>query len=233
MIEMANHNTIQVKVETPRIVELVGLAGVGKTTLSHMLRQRSERIRVAADLALRNRRHVPIFAGYFPFLLPRMIRGRASSRGFTWDEMKAMVYLKMWPRLLRTEAAQNNEVILLDHGPIFKLATLNAFGPERLKREGFESWWHSALAQCASTLDMVVLLQAPNEILIERINARHQRHAVKGKSALDAHEFLMRYQDSFDEILLRLKMLGGPTPLVFDSSQASVEQIVDALWAYL
>jgi shikimate kinase len=230
---MANHNTIQVKMKAPRIVELVGLAGAGKTTLSRMLSQRSERIRVAADLALRNRKHVPIFAGYFPFLLPRMIRGRASSRGFTWDEMKAMVYLKMWPHLLRTEAVQSDAVILLDHGPIFKLATLNAFGPERLRSGGFDPWWHSVLTQCAHTLDMVVLLRAPNEILIERINARNQRHAVKGKSAIDAHEFLMRYQDSFDEILLRLKMLGGPTPLIFDSSQASVEQIVEELWAYL
>jgi thymidylate kinase len=124
---------------------------------------------------------------------------------------------------------QSSTAILLNHGPIFKLATLNAFGPETLKSQAFDPWWHSVFEQWAFTLDIVVWLNAPDEILIERINARDQRHAVKGKSEVEAHKFLTRYQKSYEQILARLTAYGGPIPLQFDSSQASVEQIVDEI----
>jgi thymidylate kinase len=145
-----------------------------------------------------------------------------------------MVYLKAWPHILKSQALksqamQSGTTILLDHGPIFKIATLDAFGPERLKSRGFEQWWHDVFKQWAFTLDVVIWLNAPEKILIERINARHQRHAVKGKSEFEAQEFLTRYQNSYERVLAKLVEYGGPTPLKFDSSQASVEQIADEI----
>ncbi len=174
---------------------------------------------------------MPIFVGNAPFLAPVFLRRCRSSRWFTWDEIKAMVYLKGWPRVLRRQASNNGTLILLDHGPIFKLATLNAFGPERLKSQGFEQWWHSMFEQWAFTLDMVIWLNAPDQILVERINARHQRHAVKGKSEREAYEFLMRYQTSYEQTLAKLTAYGRPTLLQFDTSRTSIEQIVDEVLA--
>jgi shikimate kinase len=225
MMEMLSNNAIQQK--SPLIVELVGLAGAGKTTLSRALSQRDEKILVSADLELRKREHIPIFVGHAPFLLPVVLRPCPSSRWFTWDEIKAMVYLKGWPRVLRQQAMHTGTAILLDHGPIFKLATLNEFGPERLKSQGFEQWWHSTFEQWAFTLDIVIWLNAPDNILVERINARNQRHAVKGKSEIEAFKFLIRYQTSYEQILAKLTAYGRPTLLQFDTSQASIEQIVD------
>jgi shikimate kinase len=222
---MLNHNACKQK--SPLIVELVGLAGAGKTTLSRALSQRDEKILVAADLELRKRAHIPIFVGNIPFLLPVFLRRCRSSRWFTWDEIKAMVYLNGWPRLLRQQAFNNGTTILLDHGPVFKLATLNAFGPARLKSQGFEKWWHSMFEQWAFTLDVVIWLNAPDTILAERINMRNQRHAVKGKSELEASKFLARYRTSYEQTLANLAAYGGPTLLQFDTSQASIEQIVD------
>lgn len=209
------------------IVELVGLAGAGKTTLARALSQRDERILVAADLELRKREHLPIFVGHVPFLLPVFLRRCRPSRWFTWDEIKAMVYLKGWPRVLRQQASNHGTVVLLDHGPVFKLATLNAFGPEGLKSPGLEPWWHSMFEQWAGTLDIVIRLNAPNEILVERINARNQRHAVKGRSELEAYKFLMRYQASYEQILAKLTAYAEPMLLQFDTTQASIDQIVD------
>jgi shikimate kinase len=225
MVEMPNNKAIMQKF--PLIVELVGLAGAGKTTLSRALSQRDEKIQVASDIGLRNKEHIPIVIGHVPFMLSLFLRQRRSSRQFTWDEMKAMVYLKAWPHILRTEAMQSGTALLLDHGPIFKLATLNAFGPPLLRSQAFEQWWHSMFERWAFTLDIIIWLKAPDEILIERINTRNQRHAVKGKSEVEAHKFLMRYQKSYEQILTKLSAYGRPTLLQFDSSQASVEQIVD------
>lgn len=217
--------------DLPLIVELVGLAASGKTTLARALSQCDENILVGADLALRNVKHIPIFVSTVPVLWPVLLHQGRTGRWFTWDEMKALVYLKAWPRVLKQHASNQSSVILLDQGPVFKLATLNAFGPETLKSQSFEPWWRSIFERWTFTLDIVIWLHAPNEILVERINARHQWHAVKGKSELEAHKFLARYRTSYEQILAKLRANGGPTLLQFDTSQASIEQIVDEVLA--
>lgn len=225
MMELPSHYAIEHK--PALIVELVGPAGAGKTTLARVLSQRDEKIRVAADLELRRGEHISIFVGHAPFLLPLFLRRSRSSRWFTWDEIKAMVYLKAWPRVLSQSASNNGTVVLLDHGPIFKLAKLDAFGPERLKSKGFEKWWHSMFEKWAFTLDMVIGLDAPDTILVERINSRSGLHAVKGKSEREACKFLARYRASYKQILAKLTAYGRPTLLQFATSQTAIEKIAD------
>ena len=227
-MEMTESNNAT-KPKSPQIVELVGPAGAGKTTLLQVLSRRDEKTLVGADLQLRKLGHIPIFVGNAPFLLPELLRRCPTSRWFTWDEIKAMVYLRGWPRVLRQQASSNGTVILLDHGPVFKLATLLAFGPERLSCEGFERWWNDMHKQWAFTLDMVIWLDASDENLVERINSRSQHHAVKGKSEREVSEFLARYRTSYKQILAKLTAYGRPRVLQYDTGRASIEQIVDEL----
>jgi deoxyadenosine/deoxycytidine kinase len=228
-LELLNNTHIQQKPSL--IVELVGPAGAGKTTVAQALRQRDQKIQIAADLKLRKMAHITTFVGYAPFLLPTLLRGSSAGRWFTWDEMKAMVYLRGWPRLLRQEALHGGPAILLDHGPVFKLATLNAFGPDKLKSQGFEPWWDGMFRQWASTLDIVVWLDATNTNLVERINRRGQRHAVKGKPEQEASQYLARYRMAYEQILGQLAAYGRPILLQFDTSQVSIEQIVNEVYA--
>jgi len=217
-----------IKHKPPLIVELVGPAGAGKTTLAQALTKRDERVVIGADIELRKMEHIPIFLGYAPFfLLPVFLRRGRASRWFTWDEIKAMVYLKGWPQVLKQQAMHDGAAILLDHGPIFKLATLMAFGPERLESQGFEKWWRSMFEQWAATLDLVIWLNAPDSILLQRINKRNQRHAVKGKPESEAFKFLARYRTSYDQVFAQLEEYGRPTLRQFDTTQESVEEIVD------
>jgi thymidylate kinase len=225
----SRNNTFRRK--APLIVEIAGLAGAGKTTLSRVLSRRNEKIQEAADIELRKVGQVPIFVDHALLMLPVFLRRCRSSRWFTWDEVKTMVYLKAWPRILRRQALKSGTVILLDHGPIFKLATLHAFGPDRLKCQGFQRWWDNTFKQWAFTLDVVIWLDAPAPILAERINSRAQRHAVKGKSELEAYQFLMRYRTAYEQILAKLRAYREPMLLQFDTGRAPVEQIADEVLA--
>lgn len=220
---------IQEPAGPPILVEFIGLAGAGKTTLSQALSQCGQGIRVAPDLALRNREHIPIVTGHIPHLAPFFLHRCRSSRWFTWDELKALLYLETWPQLLTRQAKQRDTAILLDHGPIFKLATLDAFGPDRLRGHVFEPWWASVFERCVSTMDIVVWLHAPENILIERINARRQRHAVKGKTEIEAQQFLRRYQESYERILTKLMACGRLRLLQYNTDQTPIGQIVDEL----
>ncbi len=211
------------------IVELVGPAGAGKTTLAHALRARNEKVLLAADLELRRTDHMPIFFGNAPSLLPVLLRRCRDSRWFTWDEIKAMVYLKSWSRVLRQQTMYNDTVVILDHGPVFKLATLHAFGPARLKSPSLEKWWHSIFQQWAFTLDMIIWLDASDTNIVARINTRGQRHAMKGRSEQETSEFLALYRTSYEQILAKFVACGGPKPLRFDTTYASSQQIADEL----
>src|SRR5688572_23792003 len=216
-----------IKQGSPLIIELVGLAGAGKTTLLHALSCRNEKIQIGAEIELRKLKHIPVFVRNTLPLLPIIMYGSRYGRRFTWEEIKYLVYLKGWPHVLGQQATYGGTAILLDHGPVFKLATLNAFGPEYLKTERIQAWWNNMFNQWASTLDIVIWLDAPEPILEQRINSRSQRHAVKGKSKTEVLQFLALYRKSYEQILAKLTTNGGPVLFQFDSSQMTIEQIVD------
>lgn len=218
---------------SPLIIEIVGPAGAGKTTLLQELIRCNDKILVGPELELRKTEHLPVFVSQAPFLLPVILRGDKSCRWCTWDEIKYMIYLQGWPRVLRQQTGSNCTTIVLDHGPIFKLATLNEFGPENLKSPEHKLWWQSMINQWASELDLVIWLDAPDLILQERINKRSQKHAIKGMADHEAHEFLARYRKSYEQILKRITSDGGPALLKYDTSLLSIEEIaVNILEAY-
>ena len=208
-------------------MELVGPAGAGKTTLSRALSLRSDKIQVGSEIELRKLKYVPVFVHNALLLLPVILHRSWHGRWFTWEELKALVYLKGWHGVLRQEANQPGKAVLLDHGPVFKLATLHEFGPESLKDPGYQPWWNNTFRQWASTLDVVIWLDAPDLILEKRINSRNQHHTVKGKSAPETSQFLARYRVSYEQILAKLKSFGGPVLFRFDTNQTPIEQIVD------
>lgn len=211
------------------VVEFVGLAGSGKTTLMAALSAQDVDIRVISDLEIRDPSHLPIFAGHVPFMLSLLRQRPSSERAVNWDEMKSLLYLETWPTRLEPQTRHAGKVILLNHGPIFKLATLQAFGPASLQDQDRASWWTTVFEQWAATLDLIVLLEAPEDILIQRINTRRQRHAVKGRSETEASVFLARYQQGYDWAVAKLSAHGGPALLRYDTGQLPVEQIRDDL----
>lgn len=220
-------STNRKKQNTPLVVELVGLAGSGKTTLAKCLGQYYKKILIGPELELRKFKNIPIFAAQAPSLMPILLQRCPSSRWFTWDEIKAMAYLNGWHRMLSQQSMSNITTIILDHGPVFKLATLNAFGPERLKGQGVESWWDKMFEQWAQILDIVIWLEAPNAILRERINSRAQKHYVKEKSEPEVNRFLAKYRKSYEQILAKLKAHNGLSILKFDTNSTTLDQIVN------
>jgi shikimate kinase len=229
MDPMRREKTIQ---QRPALVmELVGPACAGKTTLTRTLTQCSTKMVVARDISVRRPDHLAVFVRDAPRLLPVLLPGYHNSRSFTWEEIKSMVYLKAWSHVLRQQAANNHAVMLLDQGPVFRMATLHAFGPAWIRTAAADMWWNEMFKQWAAFLDVVIWLDAPNPLLVKRINARDRWHAVKNKSDREASQFLDRYRMSYQLVLTRLSVNGGPRVIPFDTGHIAIPQLVNAILA--
>jgi shikimate kinase len=200
----------------PPLVELVGPAGAGKSTVLEALLTRNEtivgppRLRKTEYLLARN-----LAAVIGTLLRHRIFRPRVSI-----EQVRMMVYLQVLPRIL--DRAGSAEAIVFDQGPVFFL-TRPSLMDERLA-----TWRERVLDAWAPLLDVVVWLDAPDRLLIERINSRAKWHRLKGRQDQTALGVLLESRAVYHSALSGLEARGrGPTILRFDTSRVSAQDIAE------
>lgn len=212
----------------PLIMEIVGPAGAGKTTLIRVLCEQNNQIRQGVSFP--KIRRLPSFISNTVLLLPTYLRHYRHSRWFSWKELRSIVNLKLWHRILANQSSNHKpEMTVFDHGPIFRLAHLREFGPEVTKSPVFERWWNQVLSQWVNTLDVVVWLDAPNETLLERVQGRGHGYLTKEISTSEGYEFLERYRKTYEHVLAKFVMNQELTLLHFKTDWQSPEQIADEI----
>lgn len=216
---------------TPLVVELTGPAGAGKTTLSQAMGRRSPSVTVAAKPNAAFLRDGAFFVRNGLRLVPTYLRLYQIGVGWlTWRDIARMAILKGWHRTLRPKTQNAGSIVVLDHGPAFMLAQLHGFGPDCLRSQRARTWWDEMYRQWAAVLDAVVWLDAPDEVLLERIHTREKRHAVKGKLEREARDFLAQYRAAYETVLSRLVADGaGPRLLCINTGRQAPEEVVDRM----
>jgi adenylate kinase family enzyme len=215
----------------PLVVEVMGPAGSGKSTLSRALSERDDNIAPDIDVRLSKLDKIPFVIGNIVRLLPTYLRRHRHSRWFDRRETRSMAYLQAGLQLLEQEAPDDDTVTVLDHGPIYRLAFLREFGPEITTSHTYRRWWSNLLKQWGARIDMIVWLDAPDVLLLQRIRARDSWHAVKGKSDREAYDILRRYREAFERTLAEFLDVRRARVLRFDTGQLSTEEIADEVLA--
>jgi shikimate kinase len=222
---MNNELTDNSIIETsPLVVELIGPAGAGKTTLLRALSKNHKKIRPGIHPS--KIRQVPFFISNTFSLLPTYLYQYRHSRWFNRREIRSMAYLKAELKVLEQQASNNGMVILLDHGPIYRLAFLRALGPEITTSKRYARWWTNLLNQWTALIDIVIWLDAPNVVLLERIRGRDQQHTIKEKCEQEAYEYLIHYRTFLEQTIVESLNNSGVKLLRFDTDQESVEEMV-------
>lgn len=211
-----------------RKVEILGVAGAGKSTVVRLLGERPG-FSKAEFIHTRKPSHLLQVARGLPRLMPILLGGIRRRPRISWPEFKLLVYATRWPLFLGRRMPAPGTVLLFDQGPLYALVRLQAEGKPFSTRSAFESWREEILERWASELHAVVWLDAPDPVLWSRINERSQGHRTKGEEAEAGHSFIARYRRSFDGLLRRMEELGGPEILRFDTSTATAEQIVETV----
>jgi adenylate kinase family enzyme len=218
---------------SPIVIELVGPAGAGKSTLTDALRQKGQNVRANTFPSIREARNLPFFLQNALVLLPTLLalycnrnEGLVSSEQVVW-----MMILNGWHRQLKKAARQ--ETIILDQGPIYFLAELLRFGPPRF-RQIASRWWESVCQEWAKVLDGVVCLDTPDQTLMERIRARKKNHGVKAHSDQWAMQFLAQYRQAQGDVLQCMAGKTGSLKLLnIDTSQTSLDETIETIFAWL
>ena len=218
-------------IKKPLVLELVGPAGAGKTTLVQVFHQRLSQVEIGINPAKIT--YLPFYIQNILTFMPTYLQHFHHTRWFTPAELRSLVYLNAWHRFLIRQKSNTERLILLDHGPIFRLALLSEFGPAMTTSPKYERWLDSMLNQWGNVLQVIVWVDAPNAVLKNRIQARSRKHRVKQESEEAVYQFLDRYRTSYYHIIDKIIANHDLLVLQFDTYQEKSEQIVDKILAAL
>ena len=205
------------------VVELIGVAGAGKTSIAAALVGLDERIRA------RPRVHNGTYAATVPTLLPTFLSLHWPPRRVLTKEMKRILRVHALHRLVRTTSGPG--LILFDEGPIYMLARLLVFGGAAVQTRAFAHWWRGAIALWARTLSAIVWVDASDDLLGTRLNARAQAHRLRGASESVMRAFFASYRAAYQRVLDDLAAAGAPAPWVVATNGSSAQDAALAILA--
>lgn len=206
------------------IVEIMGPAAAGKTTLIRMLCSDGDEIRSGIEVA--SLRSAGVFTAKAASFLPMWLLRRPRGRWFTWREVKSLAFLDLWYREVERGRPRGVLAALLDHGPLYRLTALRAFGPEMVRSERFERWWLGAFDRWKRTVDIVVWLDAPDELLLERVERRGHWYLSADRSIEEKRAFLGRYRAALMGMLEGFAE-DGPKVLRFETERTPARELAD------
>jgi predicted ATPase len=176
----------------PKVFELVGVAGVGKTTMFN---------------ALATRNGLRCFPGVWHLPPSHLLDGAMHTWGsclalwrrarmVPWEETKHVIRLEALFRLLSRHPGGEGGAVLLDEGPVFALAWLRALGRAVAGPQQFARWWGPTLARWRQFLNGIILLEASIPVLAQRIRSRKKWHDFQESSDPELWGFLAQSRDA-------------------------------------
>jgi hypothetical protein len=218
------------------IVEIVGLPGVGKTTLTSALCSSRREIQLAKTPYFRDAMDVPFFLlntlKLFPLFLKIIFAN--GNRTLNKRDCALMVILNGWSGLLKRQRAFNNSLLLLDEGPICYLTRLRAWGSAGTHCMEAKNWWDQMFQVWATTIDLVIHVDATDGVLIERIRSREMRQEVKAMSADEAFEYMKNLRAAQEYVLQEISIqTDSPEKICFDSRLYTPDQLCRQVTALL
>ncbi len=213
----------QVPPAAPRLIELVGVAGTGKSTLLKALSHRNGRIQ---ELPPPNKlRYLPTMLKVIFRWLPLYLLKYRRGRWFTWEETRKLGYLDVWLGYIRSEIRTRNLIVALNPGSMCWLVALRQFGPDLTKDPQFQEWWEGRVRLWAAALDVIIWMEAPIELSLQRVLGREEEHEAKSEPVEVALEEFERYRRAYIELVPEMARRGEAQLFHYRSDQMTTDHM--------
>lgn len=213
------------------IIEFVGLPGSGKSSVTKLLLTQSSTFVASKRLKLGSLKDAPRLAYYGLQIAPLLFDGFWKERRYTRDEAKQLVYLhSMAPFISRQTLSRDGTdqaALLIDQGPIYYLTHLKAFGPTSGNDDRFNRWYKKMLLQWAKTLDIIIWLDGPDDLLLQRVMQRDKWHPLKGGSQKQAKGMLLRHRISLTKVIHLMQESASIQMVTYQTELHSARSIAD------
>lgn len=209
---------------SPSVIELIGPAGAGKSTIHAQLCQ-------TAGIRAGETVHWRSYLRDAPALLPwiHVLPKRQHAVGSR--ELKRVLHLTTLHRLVTQ--AQGPQRIAFDEGPLYLLTRQLVLNPSALSDPAFSAWWHATVEHWAEALQLVVWLDASNACLSRRLRGRPGRPPIPDLHDAALLPFLERYRVAFVTVLAALVRGRTPPMVSIDTTQMPPAQAVSVIVAAL
>jgi hypothetical protein len=203
-------------------VEVLGPPGAGKSSLVTSLCKYSGGVRPVSVYCRPSNLLPWIRSGIAlaPLLLRRAWEKRSFEKSLVW-----MIRLEASRSILRRNGVRKAVMLIFDQGPAYTLTRLHDAATDAEPTSRFRRWWDNKLEVWADTVDLLIMLDSPDEVLINRIHGRAKRHALKADFKDQAYEILMKERTRYDAIVAELQIRAGIRVLHYDTSRHSIDAI--------
>jgi hypothetical protein len=215
--------------QRPHIIEMVGVAATGKSTLEKAMMQRNARIKPFDQ---------PGDISYLPFLIklaiiwfPLYLKEYRHTRWFTVQEIRNMAYLDTWISRIRHRALLRDDIFTVEPGSVYWLSTLKGCGPEITNHPYFQRWWQREYKRWALALDAIIWLDAPEEVCFERIHSRDQHHQFLDCTAENALAQIKYDREYYQRVVPEMASRYSIKVFYFRTDQISTEQMVEQIFS--
>lgn len=204
-----------------KTIEMLGLAGSGKTTIANILREDTVNIQTLISF----KRYKYHYVRSFLLSLPRFLHLFIQRVPFYYMKIlfNSQAELDILKRN-RDKQILDCSFIVLDQGPLLRLAVLECLGISGTQKSSIISWFLLLKKQAKDVLDAVVLLDASEEVLKKRINLRKKTHRMKNMSLEKTSEFFKEYRKSYD-MLINDKENGSIPSVHLDTNTFTADEV--------
>jgi shikimate kinase len=203
-----------------RLVELVGPAGVGKSTLAETLVNDARLFRRCVSLWGLPRRH--LLSSAFE-VAPVVATAAAARHPLRRPEIEQMLRVDALRSLIDRITAGDDDVVLADEGPVFALAWFEVFFGRNGDR-GWSEWKRRVFEEWGPRIALVVYLDAPDDVLARRIRTRAKPHLVKDRSDAEIAGFTTVFRTAFHRVLTTLGVESGVPVVHWPVDERPAEQ---------
>lgn len=176
-----------------KVFEMIGPAGAGKSSLARELRRQLYSVRTSLSWQEGKCLCLMILLRRLPQIVKSLLNN------VPVGHLKVAISTETVLMLLHPSRRSHwifGRSVIMEIGPAFHLAFLEKESPQFNRK-----WLDDLRYRLRESIDLVLWLDASNDLLLSRINDRPKMHRIKNAALKDAERFLDDYRKSFTDII--------------------------------